>query len=124
MTYKPWGWVGFDLDGTLAIASIGGLHPIGEPIPKMVEMCKQFLEDGWEVRIVTARAAPPFLDPNGNPVTGSEMIQEVQDWTEKHLGVRLPVTCSKDYRMIRLFDDRAIQVEFNTGRLIGEQNFE
>lgn len=116
-TYE--GWIGFDLDGTLAKAPDGGLHSIGDPIQPMVDLCKGFLADGWEIRIVTARASPPFLDPNGDRVTGSVMIKEVQDWTEKHLGARLPVTCSKDYRMIRLYDDRAIQVEFNTGKIVG-----
>jgi len=75
----------------------------------MVERVKRWLREGNEVRIFTARAC------DGNPQT----ISEIQDWTEHHIGVRLKVTNVKDFAMTRLYDDRCVQVEFNTGRLIG-----
>lgn len=112
------GWYGFDLDGTLAVALRGGLHSIGEPIPRMVNLLKTYLEQGFEVKIVTGRAAPPFLNPDGTVSTETQMIKEVEDWCEKNIGVRLPVTCSKDFKMIILYDDRARQVKFNTGEII------
>lgn len=118
MTQNKDGWYGFDLDGTLALAPRGGLHSIGNPIAPMIDLVKTYLEQGFEVKIVTARAAPPFLNPDGTISTETQMIKEVEDWCEKHIGVRLPVTCSKDFKMILLYDDRARQVKFNTGVIV------
>ena len=101
------GWIGVDLDGTLAHYDnwVSPDH-IGEPIPAMVERVKGWLGEGIEVRIMTARAweAP------------QEIISTIQDWAETHIGHRLPVTCTKDYGMIQLWDDRAVQVIPNTGQ--------
>jgi hypothetical protein len=106
------GWIGVDLDGTLAHYG-GWISPdhIGEPIQPMVDRVKAWLSVGTEVRIFTARAwkASP------------EDIKTIEDWCEKHIGHRLKVTCEKDYGMIELWDDRAIQVEFNTGRKIEDR---
>ncbi|HEX5426527.1 MAG TPA: hypothetical protein VFW94_23470 [Candidatus Acidoferrales bacterium] len=112
------GWIGVDLDGTLA--QYGGWvdeHHIGAPIPAMVERVKQWLSEGREVRIFTARVAVA----DGNLArSGPEQISEsIQQWCEKHIGQRLAVTNVKDFGMICLYDDRCIQVERNTGRLIG-----
>lgn len=100
------GWIGVDLDGTLAQYDgwIGPDH-IGDPVSKMVERVKAWLGQGIEVRIMTARA---FKADDAD-------IQAIQDWTEKHIGHRLPVTCQKDYGMIQLWDDRAVHVIPNTG---------
>jgi hypothetical protein len=73
----------------------------------MVERVKNWLRDGREVRIVTARFAPPE--------TANAVAQAIGDWCEEHIGARLPVTCSKDLNMIELWDDRCVQVEPNTG---------
>ena len=43
------------------------------------------------------------------------MIEKIQDWTQKHIGERLEVTNQKDYSMVELWDDRAIQVIPNKG---------
>lgn len=101
------GWIGVDLDGTLAFYDgwKGGDH-IGPPVPAMLERVKQWLADGVEVKIFTARASEPAL------------VAPIEAWCERHLGQRLPVTNIKDFRMIALYDDRAIQVKFNTGRLV------
>jgi hypothetical protein len=32
----------------------------------------------------------------------------------------LPITNCKDFAMVELYDDRCVQVEANTGRLIGQ----
>ncbi len=100
------GWYGVDLDGTLAEYH-GWVEPdhIGPPIAAMVDRIKGWLGQGYGVRIVTARAF------NADQAT----IDRVQDWTELHIGHRLPVTCQKDYGMIQLWDDRAVQVIGNTG---------
>lgn len=100
------GWIGVDLDGTLAFYDgWEGPEHIGDPIPLMVKRVKGWLAVGTRVKIMTARAYQ----------ASEEDIKRVQDWTEKHIGHRLEVTCSKDYSMIELWDDRAVGVEFNTG---------
>ncbi len=109
---KRSGWVGVDLDGTLAIHEFTSLNPthIGPPVAKMVERVKSFLEDGYEVRIVTARV--------GNSSTGPERQAQrtaIKAWCIKHIGRALPVTCSKDYDMLELWDDRVVQIVRDTG---------
>jgi len=101
------GWIGVDLDGTLARYD-RGKRPlgIGEPIPAMVERVKRWLAEGkYDVRVFTARVASE--DP--------QIRRAVEDWCEKHVGVRLQVTNVKDYEMVELWDDRAVQVRTNTG---------
>jgi hypothetical protein len=65
---------------------------------------RKWLADGKDVRIFTARA------------TVAEQVAPVQAWTLLHFGAVLPVVCAKDFGMVELWDDRAIQVEPNTGR--------
>jgi len=110
---KSRGWIGVDLDGTLAYHSdVSSIDEIGRPIIPMLNRVKQWLAEGIEVRIVTARAATPepYLGP---------MVKQIEDWCETHIGVVLPVTCKKDYQMIQLWDDRAVQVVRNTGQRVG-----
>jgi|SRR6185436_5113679 len=106
-------WYGVDLDGTLAVYDgwHGPLH-IGEPVLAMLEIVKDLINKGKIVKIFTARCSEPDLDLR------KAGIEAIQDWTEKHLGVRLEVTNIKDYAMISLYDDRAIQVVPNTGVLM------
>lgn len=109
-------WVGFDLDGTLADSEPDQpYHPlrIGPPIPLMVNRAKSLLESGMNIRILTARA-----EPHGNQdIPQSEILHAIEQWCLTHLGQIVPVTACKDYNMIRFYDDRAIQVEPNTGML-------
>lgn len=103
------GWIGVDLDGTLAHYDkwCGHTH-IGDPIEPMINRVHLWLMMGREVRIFTARAA----------ATGKEFdefIETLGVWCEKHIGQRLAATCAKDYRMIELWDDRCKQVITNTG---------
>ncbi len=103
------GWIGVDLDGTLAqYDGWQGPDHIGEPIPAMAERVKEWLGQGIEVRIVTARA------------TVVEQIQPVNAWCLKHFGRYFPVTFSKDFAMMELWDDRCVQVMPNTGMTVGE----
>jgi hypothetical protein len=111
---KKLGWIGVDLDGTLAYDEPGAWYPdghIGDPILPMVERVKNWLAKGYEVRILTARAS----GPRGGGMSPEETIMLIQDWCEKHIGERLEVTCVKDYHMIELWDDRAVTVPKNTG---------
>lgn len=109
-------WIGVDLDKTLAEYHDYVSHThIGKPIPKMVERVKKFLDDQIAVKIFTARVADP------DPTKRLEIIEAIDTWCTEVFGRTLPVTCIKDYGMVRLYDDRAIQVEPNTGELIEEQ---
>lgn len=95
------GWIGVDLDGTLAFHA-GGMG-IGYPILPMLNRIKQWLVEGKTVKIMTARASVP------------DLIPEVEAWCLKHIGVVLPVTNEKDFGMLELWDDRAVQIIPNTG---------
>jgi len=112
---KP--WIGVDLDGTLAEYH-GGVGPdeIGKPVPAMVGLVRRWIDvDKIEVRIFTARVAG---DRDGIPVRTS--IKLIQDWLEEECKLpRLVVTNMKDFGMVELYDDRAVQVVFNTGELVG-----
>ncbi len=105
-------WIGVDLDGTLAhYDGWKGETHIGEPIPLMVERVQRWLRIGYKVRILTARVSHP-----DQAVAAEEAIGA---WCLKHLGTVLPVTCRKDYAMLELWDDRAVQVIANTGEAVG-----
>ena len=112
---KP--WIGVDLDGTLAVYNgWNGPEHIGEPVPAMVERIKGWLGEGLEVRIFTARVAG---DRDG--LHPRATIAIIQNWLETEAGLpKLPVTNVKDFNMVELYDDRAVQVEFNTGRLMND----
>jgi len=109
------GWIGVDLDGTIAqYDGWHGLEHIGRPIPPMVNRVKNWLGEGRKVKIFTARVSE----------TDEEALDAVYPaiyaWCLKHVGQVLEVTNVKDYDMLELWDDRAVQVEKNTGRMIGE----
>jgi hypothetical protein len=108
------GWVGVDLDGTLAhYDGWKGIDQIGAPIPLMVDRVQQWLAEGKQVRIMTARV---------HPNQDGRVLEVVRYWIEKwcleHIGQVLPITHEKDFGMICLYDDRCIRVEKNTGRLM------
>lgn len=107
------GWIGVDLDGTLAFYDEWrGIDHIGHPIPLMVKRVQGWIEEGHEVRIFTARVGDQKDNRNID-----EARRHVEDWCEKHIGRRLNVTNLKDFGMIELWDDRAMSVEKNTGRI-------
>lgn len=116
------GWIGVDLDGTLAEYNgwVDENH-IGRPVPAMLARVKKWIAEGRDVRIFTARvdggaAALSMGNPAGAAFQDVERIRTIiQDWCERHTGKRLPVTNMKDYGMVELWDDRAIQVVMNTG---------
>lgn len=114
-------WIGVDFDGTLAYHEEGaGLYPLGEPIPRMHLRVLWMLQDGVDVRILTARVSPTSCAGNG--VTVEQARKDIEAWCLKYLGKVIPVTCEKDFAMKELWDDRAIQVVRNTGeRADGKQ---
>ena len=102
------GWIGVDLDGTLAhYTGWKGMEHIGDPVPPMVERVRKWIAEGVTVKIFTARACVP------------EQIHFVHEWLEKHGLPHLEVTNVKDFAMVELWDDKCIQVEPNTGRVVG-----
>jgi NTP pyrophosphatase (non-canonical NTP hydrolase) len=105
------GWIGVDLDGTLAEYH-GWTAPdhIGKPIAAMVERVKQWLGDGKDVRIFTARGSINDQDE-------AIAFPAIEAWCQEHLGMILPITNEKDIHMIALYDDRAHRVVSNTGLL-------
>lgn len=108
------GWVGVDLDGTLAMyPSPRGHDTLGAPIPAMVARVKDMLARGIEVRVFTARMSDPDRREQ------AKVVALVEAWCEEHIGQKLKVTCQKDYAMAALYDDRCVAVETNTGRVLG-----
>jgi hypothetical protein len=104
---KEKSWIGVDLDGTLAYHNkFRGIDHIGKPIPIMLYRVKKWIEKGYHVRVVTARASDP------------EAIPAVRAWLKKHGLGDLQITNQKDYDMIELWDDRAVRVMSNTGNPI------
>jgi hypothetical protein len=121
------GWIGVDLDGTLAhYDHWRGPEQIGAPVALMAKRVRKWLAEGREVRIFTARVYPCtiVLEP-GKPMPVHDGWEQafraacaIADWCRQHFGQVLPITCVKDMRMIELWDDRAVQVQKNTGRPI------
>jgi hypothetical protein len=103
---KP--WIGVDFDGCLATYDgwKGPLH-VGDPVPLMMDRVKTWLEMGFRVKIFTARAT-----------LGPIQVALVRLWMAYYGLPDLEITATKDRFMLELWDDRAIQVEKNTGREI------
>lgn len=109
------GWIGCDLDGTLAVYDgWQGADHIGAPVPAMVARVQRARARGIEVRVLTARVC------DGLDSTRAA----IEDWCLDHVGEILPVTNAKDYGMIEAWDDRAVQVLPNTGEFVGCSQFE
>jgi hypothetical protein len=88
-------------------------NQIGEPVPAMLRRVIDWLGQHQDVRIFTARVSASGTDR-------VEQVRLIEEWCQKHIGKVLPITNVKDFGMIELWDDRAIQVEMNTGRRLGE----
>jgi hypothetical protein len=100
-----------DLDGTLAeYHGWTGNNHIGEPIPAMLARVQQWLKDGIEVVIFTARA------------DNAAAKDAVRAWLKEHGLPALRVTNVKLPEFGRIYDDRAIQVRRNQGTLVSDQS--
>jgi GTP cyclohydrolase IA len=105
------GWIGVDFDGTLAhYDGATTMNAPGEPIAPMVARVKAWLAEGVEVRVFTAR-----VGGDRPPEDIAHQRRIVQHWCDQHIGQVLPVTAEKDFAMLELWDDRAVQVETNVG---------
>ena len=104
---KGEGWIGVDLDGTLAhYDEYRGDDHVGEPIMPMVERVRKMLDEGKDVRIFTARKPHPAI----------------RKFSKENFGKILPITNIKDPHMQMLLDDRAVGVKRNTGEIFSEDN--
>jgi hypothetical protein len=115
------GWIGVDLDGTLAEhywSKPGGLPydelVVGAPILPMVRRVNDWIREGYEVRIFTARVAPGGSAP-GFSDNQLAIRYAIERWCFDTFGFALAATCVKDYQMIELWDDRAVRVIMDTG---------
>lgn len=87
------GWVGVDLDGTLATyESWPADGSVGAPVEMMLDRVRSWLADGIDVRIFTARVS------DGDPRGQREVISA---WLVEHVGVA-------DHERERFLDDRTV----------------
>lgn len=104
------GWIGVDLDGTLAhYSGWQGIDHIGAPIAPMVERVKRWLAEGRSVKIFTARVdgggvAIVMGDQNGVAHRDVPSVRHhIEQWCLLHLG-----SSTAHYQRQRLRDDRAL----------------
>lgn len=118
----PGEWVGFDFDGTLVPYLVGQSRAYrtygdipGPPIEAMLELLNKYLDQGAEVRIITARASY-----NENGYNPNQEIDSIRRWCGIFCNSenQIVVTNEKTPKMRRLYDDRARQVLTNTGELV------
>jgi hypothetical protein len=104
------GWIGVDLDGVLAYEGPKwkGTEFIGHIIPVMKNRVLRWLREGKEVRCFTARI---HNDPPA--------ARYVRDWLDHNGLEKVGMTCVKDQDLMEYWDDRAVSVERNTGRVLG-----
>ncbi|WP_457554251.1 hypothetical protein [Desulfobacula sp.] len=104
---KPALWTGVDLDGTLAYHDRNSqMDKVGDPVIPMLDLVKELIRNNIRVKIFTARAQYP------------EQLPIIREWLKANGLPELEITNIKDFNMQWLLDDRCIQVERNTGRLI------
>ena len=119
---KP--WIGVDLDGTLVPGnhdpSTWNMFEVKDPIDVMVKKIHAVLARGVQVKIFTARVGGLY-SANLNERFQAERVRAViEAWSQEHFGFVLEVIAHKDMDMLELWDDRARQVVFNTGKHVGE----
>lgn len=116
------GWIAVDFDGTLAVYNGWDGDNLGKPIAPMVDRVKKWLADGTNVKVFTARVGCSGLRSEvslDNQEFADHQRKLITDWCIEHIGVPLEVTATKDFGMIELWDDRAVQVKMNTGEVVG-----
>lgn len=105
--------IAVDLDGTLAFYDgWRGEEHIGEPIPDMVTRIKHWLREGDEVVIFSARC---------DCVDNFKEITRIHKYLKKIGLPPLQVTNRKLKKFTEIWDDRAIRVEKNTGRISSQR---
>lgn len=126
-TYKNFNketdWIGVDFDGTVHRRPMDKpFSELGEPIPAMLERIKYWLSAGMKVKLLTARVSDTparNIAPEDIPAFIAEQRSILSSWCKQHIGQELEITSSKDAFMYQIYDDRAVTVERNTGRILG-----
>lgn len=139
---KP--WVGYDFDGTMSYYNANEFShtEFGNPIKPIIDLVLRDLKRGQHVRVFTARVHPldkcilpneyvgmaqerknnkaTFVSPTASleELDAIAGIVAMRRWCIANIGLVLPITNIKDYRMVKLYDDRAVQVVHNEGTLI------
>lgn len=102
----PRAYIGVDLDGTLArYTGWKGTTSIGSPIPAMVRRVRQWVSHGKKVKIFTARA------------DDEKSVNAIKKWLKDNELPDLEVTNLKDQYCVKFYDDRAVHVHKNTGKI-------
>lgn len=110
-------WIGVDFDGTLAV----DIGPHQEdpreqpPVELMLKRVQDWLAEGKDVRLVTARVTHGDLPPGEVPEMDQQQVEWLEEWMTKYLGQTIPIQFWKDHNMKEFWDDRAVQVFKNTG---------
>lgn len=100
------GWISVDLDGTLAkYNGYKGATHIGEPVPAMAARVRRWVGRGKRVKIFTARA------------DDEKSVNAIKKWLKDNELPDLEITNLKDKDCIEFWDDRAVAVEKNTGKI-------
>lgn len=107
--------IAVDLDATLAY----GMVPydpkrIGPPVLPMVLKVQRWLKQGKKVVILTARLNSKVH----TPVQLKYTRRLIGAYTKRYVGQRLPSTAEKHPMMSQIYDDKAIQVIPNTGKVV------
>jgi len=104
-------YIAVDWDGTVVhYEGWKGPTVFGPPIKTMVDRIKRWLANGEDVCIFTAR----ITDDN----TGAAR-KAIEKKCQELFGQVLPITNIKSPNMVSFFDDRAVQVERNDGKILG-----
>lgn len=99
--------IGLDLDGTIAeYNGWKGISYIGNPIQPIIDAALEKEKEGYEIIILTARAA----DPRSIPI--------IKNWLRNHNLPNWRITDRKDSSMKEIWDDLAKTVKFNEGTFL------
>jgi hypothetical protein len=106
--------IAVDLDGTLVeYHGWQGDEHIGDVIPKMMNRVKQWVAEGKEVVIFTARVSEGGDD-------GALAAHHIRNFLSGHGLGALEITAIKQKKFKEFWDDRAVQIVHNTGETIVE----
>ena len=120
---KAQGWIGVDLDGTLAkYDKFEGWDKIGDPVENMVKRIQAWRKRGIVVKVFTARLS--HASRALSKVSYEDVANVIKKWTKEHIGEELPVTSEKDWEMMFFCDDSAVQIKKNTGDSLADDGFE
>lgn len=116
------GYYAFDFDGTLSThLRGGGVNGVGEPIPEMVGRVRALLAKGEEVRIITARFLHAHPDEGYRAHWNAMQVAMIHKFLAEQQLPPLQVQSHKCFSMLMLYDDRCVQVETNTGQVLGRE---